>query len=77
MTIDWFCKTCLAATALLLGIMIYNQSGRAVKAAPPAEYMVEGNSGQDTSVVNAHMKKRVAEGWTLHTFGANYMVWQK
>ncbi len=47
------------------------------RAAPPAEYMIEGISGQQAPVVNAHMKKRVAEGWTLHTFGTSYLVWQK
>lgn len=77
MTIDWFTKTCLAMIVLLLGIMTYNQNVRIVRAAPPAEYMIEGNSGQDASVVNAHMKKRVSEGWTLHTFGVSYLVWQK
>jgi len=46
-------------------------------AAPPAEYMIEGISAQQTPVVNAHMKKRVSEGWTLHTFGSSYLVWQK
>jgi hypothetical protein len=62
---------------LLLAIMTYNHNVRIARAAPPAEYMIEGISGQQTAVVNAHMKKRVAEGWTLHTFGPSYLVWQK
>jgi hypothetical protein len=77
MTTDRFTKTCLAIIVLLLGIMTYNQASGTVRAAAPAEYMIEGNSGQQTSAVNAHMKKRVAEGWTLHTFGLTYLVWQK
>ena len=67
---------CLAVIVLLLGILTYNQTARTVRAAPPAEYMIEGNSGQDTAIVNAHLKKRASEGWTLHTFGVNYLVWQ-
>jgi hypothetical protein len=62
---------------LLLGTMAYNQTIRTVRAAPPAEYMVEGNSGQESIIMNAHLKKRASEGWTLHTFGVNYLVWQK
>jgi len=62
---------------LLLGIMTYNHSIRIVRAAPPAEYMVEGNSGQEASVLNAHMKRRASEGWTLHTFGSSFLVWHK
>jgi hypothetical protein len=62
---------------LLLAITTYENRVRVVRAAPPAEYMIEGNSGQDPTRVNAHMKMRVAEGWTLHTFGPSYLVWQK
>jgi hypothetical protein len=62
---------------LLLAILTYNHDIRTVRAAPPAEYMIEGISEQQTAVVNAHMKKRVAERWALHTFGSRYLVWQK
>ena len=62
---------------LLLVIMTYSYNIRIAKAAPPTEYMIEGISGQQTPIVNAHMKKRVSEGWTLHTFGSSYLVWQK
>jgi hypothetical protein len=62
---------------LLLAIMTYEHKLRVVRAAPPVEYMIEGNSGQDPTRVNAHMKTRVSEGWTLHTFDPNYLVWQK
>jgi len=77
MTKDRFSKTCLAIIVALMAIMTYNSNIRIVGAAPPAEYMIEGISGQQAPVVNAHMKKRVAEGWTLHTFGTSYLVWQK
>ena len=77
MSTDPFTKTCLALIVILLGILTYNQSIRIVRAAPPAEYMVEGNSGQETRVLNAHMKQRASEGWTLHTFGTTFLVWQK
>ena len=77
MTKDRFSKTCLAIIVALMAIMTYNSNIRIVGAAAPAEYMIEGISGQQAPVVNAHMKKRVAEGWTLHTFGTSYLVWQK
>ena len=77
MTKDRFSKTCLAMIVALMAIMTYNSNIRIVGAAQPTEYMIEGISGQQTPVVNAHMKKRVAEGWTLHTFGTSYLVWQK
>jgi hypothetical protein len=77
MMTDRFSRTCLATIVVLLAIAIYNQNMPLVKAAPPTEYMIEGASGQEAAVVNAHMKRRVAEGWTLHTFGASYLVWQK
>ena len=77
MLTDTFSKTCLALIVLLLGVMTYNQSPRTAHAAPPAEYMIEGNSGQEARVINGHLKKRAAEGWTLHTFGTTYLVWQK
>ena len=77
MTTDRFTKTCLAMIVLLLAAMTYNQTIRTVRAAPPAEYMIEGNSGQESAVMNAHLKKRASEGWTLHTFGGSYIVWQK
>lgn len=77
MSTDSFTKTCLAIIVLLLGVLAYNDNTRTVRAAPPTEYLAEANSGQQTPVVNAHMKKRVAEGWTLHTFGNSYLVWQK
>ncbi len=73
MTTDRLNKACLAMIVLLLGIMTYTHSMRIVRAAAPAEYMVEGNSGQETTVLNAHMK-RASEGWTLHTFGSSYLV---
>jgi hypothetical protein len=77
MLTDRFAKTCLAMMVLLLGILTYNQSVRTASAASPLEYMIESNSGQTATVLNSHMKKRVSEGWTLHTFGLNYLVWQK
>ena len=77
MAIDRFTKACLALIVLLLGAAAYSQNPRTVRAAPPNEYLVEGNSGQEASVLNIHMKKRAAEGWILHTFGSNYLVWQK
>jgi hypothetical protein len=77
MQTDRFSQTCLALIVLLLAGLTYNYNIGTVKAAAPSEYMIEGVSGQASGVVNAHMKKRVAEGWTLHTFGVSYLVWQK
>jgi hypothetical protein len=77
MITDKFTRTCLAMIVLLLAIMTYNHNIGIVGAAPPTEYMIEAISEQQAPVVNAHMKKRVAEGWTLHTFGSSYLVWQK
>lgn len=77
MTTDKFTKTCLAMIVLLLAIRTYNNDIRVVRAASPTEYMIEAISGQQTDLVNAYMKKRVAEGWALHTFGSSYLVWQK
>jgi hypothetical protein len=77
MTNNRFTSACLTLIVLLLGISTYNQGIRTVRAAQPAEYLVEGNSGQEASVLNTHMKRRVAEGWTLHTFGSTFLVWQK
>ena len=62
---------------VLVAVIAWNHHPGTVRAAPPAEYMIEGISGQQTPIVNTHMKKRVAEGWTLHTFGSSYLVWQK
>ena len=77
MTTDTFTRTCLAIIVLLVGFITYENNLRVVKAATPTEYMIEGNSGQEAERVNTHMKRRVAQGWTLHTFGTSYLVWQK
>jgi hypothetical protein len=77
MTNDTFTRVCLAIIVVLVGFMTYENNVHVVKAATPGEYMIEGNSGQDATRVNAHMKVRVSEGWTLHTFGTSYLVWQK
>jgi hypothetical protein len=74
---DRFLRVCMAMIVAMLGVMMYERNMDFVRAASPSDYMVEGNSGQDATRLNAHMKARVAEGWTLHTFGTSFLVWQK
>jgi hypothetical protein len=74
---DTFTRACLVLIVLMLGILTLQRQDGVVRAAPSSEYMIEGNSGQDVARVNAHMRARVAEGWTLHTFGPTFIVWQK